>query len=145
MTARGFSLIELLVVLVLIALVFAVVPFTTPRALEQAELEGAARSLALTLREARGRAVSTQREVAVVIDLSRRQYGIENSGSSAGLPGTAAVAFVTAREELQGAGVAAVRFYPDGGASGGRVTLTALQRSYAVDIDWLTGRVRVFD
>ena len=36
-----------------------------------------------------------------------------------------------------------VRFFADGSSTGGRVTLMVGERSYAVDVDWLTGRVRV--
>ena len=39
----------------------------------------------------------------------------------------------------------AIRFFPDGSSTGGRVTLMVGERSYAVDVDWLTGRVRVLE
>ena len=39
----------------------------------------------------------------------------------------------------------AIRFFPDGGSDGGRVTIAAGERKYEVDIDWLTGRVAILD
>ena len=39
--------------------------------------------------------------------------------------------------------VGAIRFFPDGGSNGGRITLAAGERKYDVDVDWLTGRVAI--
>jgi general secretion pathway protein H len=41
--------------------------------------------------------------------------------------------------------VGAIRFYPDGGSNGGRVTLAAGERKFEIDVDWLTGRIAVLD
>jgi general secretion pathway protein H len=38
-----------------------------------------------------------------------------------------------------------VRFFPDGGSNGGRITLAAGDRKYDVDVDWLTGRVAILE
>jgi len=44
---------------------------------------------------------------------------------------------------------ASFRFYPDGSSNGGRVTVAAGEagnvREFAIDVDWLTGRVTVAD
>ena len=37
----------------------------------------------------------------------------------------------------------AVLFFPDGGSTGGRITIVRDQRRYDVRIDWLTGQVTV--
>ena len=39
--------------------------------------------------------------------------------------------------------VGSIRFYPDGGSNGGRITLGAGDLKYEVDVDWLTGRVAI--
>jgi general secretion pathway protein H len=41
------------------------------------------------------------------------------------------------------AGKGAVRFFPDGAATGGRVRLAANGGGWDVDVAWLTGEVRV--
>jgi len=38
-----------------------------------------------------------------------------------------------------------IRFFPDGGSNGGRITLAAGERKFEVDVDWLTGRVAILD
>jgi general secretion pathway protein H len=39
----------------------------------------------------------------------------------------------------------AIRFYPDGSSTGGRITVTFGRTQYLVDVDWLTGRVSITD
>ena len=41
--------------------------------------------------------------------------------------------------------VGSIRFYPDGSSNGGRVTVGAGGRAFAVDVDWLTGHVTIND
>ena len=38
-----------------------------------------------------------------------------------------------------------IRFFPDGGSNGGRVSLAVGERRFNVDVDWLTGRVSIVD
>ena len=38
-----------------------------------------------------------------------------------------------------------IRFYPDGGSNGGRITVASGARKFDVDVDWLTGRVAILD
>jgi general secretion pathway protein H len=51
----------------------------------------------------------------------------------------------TAQRDLVSDQMGAVRFFPDGGSNGGRITLAAGERKYDVDIDWLTGRVAILE
>ena len=51
----------------------------------------------------------------------------------------------TAQRDLTSDQVGAVRFFPDGGSTGGRITLAAGDRKFDVDIDWLTGRVSILE
>ena len=38
-----------------------------------------------------------------------------------------------------------LRFVPDGGSNGGRITVASGARKFDVDVDWLTGRVAILD
>ena len=51
----------------------------------------------------------------------------------------------TAQSDLVSDKIGAIRFFPDGGSNGGRVTVFAGERKYEVDVDWLTGRVAILD
>jgi pyruvate,orthophosphate dikinase len=60
--------------------------------------------------------------------------------ASPGAPG-AEVAFLTAAEEVSRERRGAIRFFPDGSATGGGIRLTQNGRSYLVSVHWLTGQV----
>ena len=54
-----------------------------------------------------------------------------------------AVRFTGAREAQARAGEGAILFFPDGGSTGGRVTLASGRAAWSVDVGWLTGEVRL--
>lgn len=115
----GFTLLELLVVLTVMALATAVV---APRFVNWREpsLRQVGRDVALELRSARGRAMS--------------------SGGVARLDPAALDARLPAGFGLSGD---PLLFYPDGRSSGGRLVLTAATGAVRLDVDWLTGAVAV--
>ena len=49
------------------------------------------------------------------------------------------IVLTTARSEVTSESVAGIRFFPDGGSTGGRVDLVVHGREYIVNIAWLTG------
>ena len=51
----------------------------------------------------------------------------------------------TARSEQLSEKGGAIRFFPDGSSTGGRITLSIDSMRYLVNVDWLTGRVKVME
>ena len=39
----------------------------------------------------------------------------------------------------------AIRFFPDGSSTGGRITLSTDRLAYLVDVDWLTGKIHLLE
>ena len=139
------SLIELLVVLMLMSLIAAMaVPFL-PGGVSSTELRGAAREVAAGLRYARSDAVATRRETRLLLDLEKRSFQIERDARVHNLPKQVDLKLFTAQRDLVDEKTGAIRFYPDGGSNGGRITIAAGERKYEVDVDWLTGRVAIAD
>jgi general secretion pathway protein H len=143
--ARGFTLVELLVVLALIALVIAVASPVVSNAFPGAETKAAARELATGFRFARSEAITGNREVGMVLDLENRRYGVGGEDDIHELPEEAEITLVTARSERIDERTGVIRFFPDGSSTGGGVSLAHGNKEYRVMVDWLTGRVRVFD
>ncbi|GHE20920.1 GspH/FimT family pseudopilin [Halomonas urumqiensis] len=134
----GFTLVELMVVLAIVAMTVAVVPPLVVKVMPAMQAQAAARELASGLREARSTAMADNREVVVEIDLERRTYHWQGQRIRAELPSHVAL------DVLTGDAVGTrgqFHFYPDGSASGGRASLAWRGREWVVDIDWLTGRV----
>jgi general secretion pathway protein H len=142
MTSRGFTLVELLVVLAVMALVLMVAGPMVSNALPGAQLKTAARDLAAGLRYTRNRAISTNRSTAFLLDTEARRYRVEGEPEVRTLPAEFAVSILTARSELEDARTGRIRFFPDGSSTGGEITLSNGARTYRVTVDWLMGRIR---
>ncbi len=138
----GFTLLELLVVLVLVALVVALAPPLWSNAVPTAEHRAVTRQVAQMLRMARAEAVARRIDVPVRFDLAANTISLQ-AHKTLRLPEGITIELTTTEAEKLDEQRAAVRFYPDGGSSGGRVTLRAGERAYRVDIDWLTGRIAI--
>jgi general secretion pathway protein H len=142
---RGVTLLELLIVLSLMAIVAAMVYPRIGSGVSTTELKSAARQMAAALRLARSDALATRRESFVSIDLERRVFRVDRDPREIALPKDVELKLFTAQSDLISDKAGAIRFYPDGGSNGGRVTLAAGERKYEVDVDWLTGRVAILD
>ena len=138
---RGLSMLELLIVLMLMAIVAAMVVPMMGNGVTNTQLKSAARELASGLRLARNAAVANRREAVLTLDLAERTYRVDREARTRSLPHDLEVKLYTAQKDLVSENVGAVRFFPDGGSTGGRVTLAAGERKFDIDIDWLTGRV----
>lgn len=141
MSSRGFTLLELLVVLAITTLILTVAVPRFSTGVPGAEIRSAARELVTGLRTARSRAITYNREIAFALDVESRRYTLGDGGPPVDLPADVDVSFVTAQSELLGRTGGVIRFYPDGGATGGRVTLIRGTNRYRIDVDWLTGKI----
>ena len=141
----GVTLLELLIVLSIMAIVAALVLPMFGGGVSTGELKGAARQVAAGLRLARSEALATRQETRVLLDLEHRTFRIERDARLITLPRQIELKLFTAQSDLVDDKVGAIRFFPDGGSNGGRVTLAVGERKYDVDVDWLTGRVAILN
>ena len=123
----GFTLIEMIVVMVIMALVAGLVFVKQPWHSAGLNTEVTVRALTNALRLARSRAIAQDRTVAV--EVAQRGFAVDG-GTPWLLP---------AEQTLS---PAQVIFTPDGGSTGATILITAASRRIAVDVNWLTGRVR---
>lgn len=139
--SRGFTLIEVLVVLVILALSMAVVVPAVSKRLG-GSLDETARDVQVALRQARSEAVLRQRSTALLLDVAGKRYRIERSRDSKALPDTFTLTASVADIETKN-GLAGIRFFPDGSSTGGFIRLSVGNSQRQINVDWLTGRVSV--
>ncbi len=143
--SRGMTLLEILIVLALMAIATAFVFPMFGGPVSTSELRASARSLAAGLRLARSEAVSRRRETFLTLDVEGKRFKVDDDPREHTLPKRVELKLFTAQNDLVGDKVGAIRFYPDGGSNGGRITVAAGTRKFDVDVDWLTGRVAITD
>ncbi len=149
--SSGFTLIEALVVLALMATAFALFAGVLLGTLPGQQTRTAVGLLAAEMRTTRARAIAIGIDQSFVIDTQARAW---RSGPSDDLDGGHArrrgtlsdaltIGATVAREEQPGPGLAAIRFFADGSSTGGRVVVRRGDAAWRVDVNWLTGAVRV--
>lgn len=138
----GFTLIELIVVLTIIALVAV---FAIPRVLPQQSntaLKATAMLLASELRKAHSEAIRVNQSQSMEFNLASRRFGLKGKANVTEFPRDTEIQLVTANTLITGK-TGTIRFHSDGSSTGGRVTLSRNGLSYQVDVEWLTGNVTV--
>jgi general secretion pathway protein H len=143
--SRGFTLLELLIVLVIIVLGFSVVALNMSSGAGAFAHKAAVRDVVSALRYARGQALMAHREMTVAFDLTSNTYKISGREETYQIPDSIEVTVVTAQSELTGEGQGNIRFFADGSSTGGRVVLDRGEVSKQIDINWLTGQLVVED
>lgn len=140
--AAGFTLVELIVVLVIVSLMLALVGTSISRNISGAEMRTAASKVASSLRYTRTQAILTKSEQVFLVDTEAHTYQAGGRAPEK-LPENMQVELNTARSELTSETAGGIRFYPDGGSTGGNVRLEANGRIYRVNVAWLTGEASV--
>ena len=142
---RGFTLIEIVIVLGIVAVSLTLVPTLFSGALGSVSLKRDARELGSALRHLRSVAIATQAPQALNVDVDARSYAAGEGSGVVSLPDNIRVEIVTAESEMLNDHVGSIRFFPDGGATGGQIILERGGRRIVVDIDWVTGRVKLYE
>ena len=135
---QGFTLVELMVVLVIVALIMGLVATSMSRSISSAEARSATRTLVANIRYTRTRAIVGRAEKVFRVDIDNRSYRAPGR-KPVYLPEGVDVTLTTARSEMTSETVGGIRFFPDGGSTGGHIELTINGREYRVNVAWLTG------
>jgi general secretion pathway protein H len=138
--SRGFSLIELVAVLVLIALVFAMVTLSFSKSLASAKIQAASRDLVAALRFTRGQAIVKGKSTSLELDVENNRYMTPGRRVVA-LPPNMRMTMLTADNEVTGANSGRIRFFPDGASTGGHISVYMGKEEWRINVDWLTGAV----
>jgi general secretion pathway protein H len=144
MKSAGFTLLEVIVVLAMAGIIMALVLGSPLRTASAGDLKSAARTLASGLRQAQSTAITTRRDAVLTVDVEAREFHV-GSEEPRRVSDKVDLKLYTAQSEVANERVGAIRFYPDGSSTGGRITVSSGERKYLVDVDWLTGRVSIGD
>ncbi|WP_321847949.1 prepilin-type N-terminal cleavage/methylation domain-containing protein [Pseudomonas paraveronii] len=136
MPQRGFTLFEMLVVILLISLAVGLLGLGARQAVQAANERRVVGQMVDALRTTRAGAIVSGRAARTEFDLQRLTFQAPGRAPHA-WPPSLQVSLHTA-EQL----ASAVEFYPDGSSTGGNLLLANGSRRWRIDIGWLTGSVQ---
>ncbi|WP_386067735.1 Tfp pilus assembly protein FimT/FimU [Tahibacter sp. UC22_41] len=137
---RGFSLLELIAVIVLIAIAVTVASLAVSSSLGSAKIQAVSRDLVAALRYTRGQAIVKGRQETLEVDLENMSYTAPGK-PTVKFPDKVEVKLLTAQSEQIHERAGRIRFYPDGSSTGGHVSVISGAREWRVNVGWLTGEV----
>lgn len=145
----GFTLLELIVVLVLLGIIAVLVAPGLGGSLENAKLKTASRELLAVLRVRRSEAISQGRIITLRFAVDASSYRVD--GEPVRLAEGLSVAYQAAMgaagqgQAVPDTGNKRLVFYPDGSSSGALLQLRLGEGLRYIRIDWLTGAVSLLD
>ncbi len=142
---RGFTLLELVVVLFIMGLGLAFVLPSVSRGLEGLSLTAAAREAAAVYRGAREDAVARQEIKLVLLAPEGDRLAMRWDHRERLLPQGVRVGVVRPETLRNAEGIIALEFYPDGSSSGGELLIEGASGRLPlwVRVDAVTGRVKI--
>ena len=158
---KGFSLIELIVVMILLSLTGALVVPSLSRFSKGVELKGAVKRVAAILRFSRSEAVNQGKVYQVFFDAELRQVRVQPAETEEGkaegepaeqkpsqkiyiMPPSVQIKEVKAEEPEFPSELPTIEFYPNGGSNGGSILLDGGDgKVFKITVFFLTGEVRV--
>lgn len=163
--AGGFTLFELLVVLLIIGLVSALVMPRLAASLPGVQLKSSARAVAASLRYARSKAVSESRPYVALFDRTQRLLAVEPIQESIDAQESQSLRVILNTSELknvyefpdgvefgvrdnrdlgEGRDPFPIFFFPQGHSTGGKVVMKNVRRKqYTIRVDTITGAVEI--
>lgn len=151
--ARGFTLLEIILVLVFIGLIAGLTTPFVMSTLERIKHQTEARKINSALRYARSEAITRKTATTFNANISSQKYWLsskETKTSSVGktLDPEFSMLHITTREETIEDGTFTIIFYPRGNSSGGMIRVTKVtpgksDPAYEITIDPITGSSRI--
>lgn len=142
MRARGFSLLEMLLVMAIIAFAGLLAASAMTGGFDGIRLRSASSEVAAQLRFTRAQALATGKRQDFSIDPHAHTWKAPKDRHGS-LPKQLGIEFYGAREVQPSASEGGIAFFPDGASTGGRIRLSAKKAVRDIDVTWLTGEVRV--
>ncbi len=152
MRDKGFSLLELIVVLVIISFSIALVAPSLSRISKTVELKGATKKISAILRYYRSEAVNRGKVYQIFFDSNLKEVKVQSvelieekaPPKIYSLPEGVQIKEIKVDSPQYPSDLPTIEFYPNGGSNGGTVLLDSKDlKGYKIKVNFLTGIVQI--
>jgi general secretion pathway protein H len=140
---RGFTLLEMVCVIALIAMLAAVLLPFLPRHTSRARLQAYALETATLLKADRNSAIRRRADVSTLVDAPSRAIRSGVSPETIRIPDDVHFDALLPQTCRQRAALSTISFFADGMSCGGSIALSRLDMAYEIRVNWLTGRIEI--
>lgn len=137
---KGFSLIEILVVMVFIAVIAGFVSSSMTKSLRKTKIRAVSKNLVSAMRYTRGQAIVKHEEKTISFNVKEKSYKAPRK-KTVKIPDEVDINVYTADSEIADESVGKIRFFSDGSSTGGWVKLTYGKKIWKINVNWLTGEI----
>src|SRR5580693_3649161 len=139
----GFTLLEMVCVIALIAMLAAVLLPFIPRETSRARLQAYALQTATLLKADRVAAISRQTSVATLVDAGARAIHSGARPDSIRIPDDVRFDAILPQTCRRQAALSTISFFANGTSCGGTIALTRFDTGFEIRVNWLTGRIEI--
>lgn len=139
---KGFSLVEILVVMVLLAVIAGFVSSNMFDSLKKAKIRAVSKDLVSALRYTRGQAVIKHEQKVITFNVRDKTYKAPKK-KTVQIPDEIEINVYTASSDIIDDNIGSIRFFSDGSSTGGWVKLTHGEKIWKINVNWLTGEIRM--
>ncbi len=140
---RGFTLLEMVCVIAIIAMVAAVMLPFVPRHTSRSRLQAYALETASLLKADRNAAIRQHADVSTLVDAPSRAIRSGATAQMLRIPEDVRFDALLPQTCRRRAALSTISFFADGMSCGGAITLARLDAAYEIRVNWLTGRIEV--
>lgn len=139
----GFTLLEMVCVIALIAILAAVLLPIAPRHTSRSRLQAYALETATLLKADRNAAIRAGADVSTLVDARSRAIRSGVTSQIVRIPDDVRFDALLPATCRQQAALSTISFFADGMSCGGTIALARLDMAYEIRVNWLTGRIEI--
>jgi general secretion pathway protein H len=140
---RGFTLLEMVCVIALVAMIAAVLLPLAPHHTSRARLQAYVLEAATLLKADRNAAIRLGANVSTLVDAPARAIRSGATSHVIRMPDDVRFDALLPQTCRRRAALSTISFFADGMSCGGSIALSRLDSSYEIRVNWLTGRIEI--
>ncbi len=137
---KGFSLLEVLVVMVFIAVIAGFISSSMTKSLKKTKIRAVSKNLVSALRYTRGQAIVKHEQKTIKFNVKDKTYKAPRK-KTVQIPEEMELFIYTVESDIANESEGSIRFFSDGSSTGGWAKLVYGEKIWKINVNWLTGEI----